>query len=285
MLSFAFPGGNVVSAGRVLFKTGVNVMGHQESYQHNEAYAEFLSGWDIHFYSKYIDTLTAGVVSRQDSSAAARRVLDAGCGVGQVVLKLKERGFSAYGVDVSESNIARASKHSPECVVYDGHHLPFEDGFFDAAGALNVLEHVEEPEEFLRELVRVVKPGGRLVVSSPNFLRVLGFRDYHPRMRGIGNKLHNWQCLRQLRRQIRRDPDSVRFERMPPIVKEPFTPDDDAIVVTNPLLIRFFLERYGCRVGSVVCTDRYVNPLAEFCLNATPLRYVMFNGFVTATKL
>ncbi|MBO4796129.1 MAG: hypothetical protein J5553_01970, partial [Verrucomicrobia bacterium] len=95
----------------------------------------------------------------------------------------------------------------------------------------------------------------------------------------------NWQSLCQLRRQIRKDPDSVRFERMPPIVKEPFTPDDDAIVVTNPLLIRFFLERYGCRVGSVICTDRYVNPLAEFCLNATPLRYVMFNGFVTATKL
>ena len=76
MLSFAFPGGNVVSAGRVLFKTGVNVMGHQESYQHNEAYAEFLSGWDIHFYSKYIDTLAAGVTYRQDSSAAARRVLE-----------------------------------------------------------------------------------------------------------------------------------------------------------------------------------------------------------------
>ena len=59
-------------------------MGHQESYQHNEAYAEFLSGWDIHFYSKYIDTLAAGASSRPGASASDGRVLDVGCGVGQV---------------------------------------------------------------------------------------------------------------------------------------------------------------------------------------------------------
>lgn len=260
-------------------------MGHQETYKENEDYAEFLAQWDIQFYSKYIDTLSGMASPRsQPVFAPSSRILDVGCGVGQVVLKLKERGFSAHGVDVSEANIARASSHSPECIIYDGRRLPFEDNFFDSVGSLNVLEHVEEPENFLKELVRVTKPGGSLTVSSPNFLRVLGFRDYHPRMRGVRNKLRNWKSLTKIRRDIKKNLATVRFERMPPIVKDIFSPDDDAIVVTNPLQMKFFLESYGCQVKSVVCTDRYVHPFVDWCLNLTPLRYLMFNSFIAAFK-
>ena len=215
-------------------------MGHQETYRHNEAYAEFLANWDAGFYAKYADTL------KPDTPAA--RVLDVGCGVGQVVARLTEAGFEAHGVDVSEPNIERAKQFSDRCQFYDGKMLPFPDKHFASAGALNVLEHVEEPEGFIAELVRVVQTGGRIVLSSPNFLRVLGFRDYHPRMRGLARKWRNWQRLLAKRRQMRTTPDSVRFDRMTPIVKEPFMPDDDAIVATNPLEMKFFLERAGCKV-------------------------------------
>ena len=71
---------------------------------------------------------------------------------------------------------------------------------------------------------------------------------------------------------------------MTPIVKEPFTPDDDAIVATNSLEIRFFLERNGCTVERVECTDRYVANPINFALNLTPTRYAMFNAFVVARK-
>jgi len=253
-------------------------MSHQDSYyKQNEAYAAFLAGWDAGFYAKYADTL------KPDRAGA--RVLDVGCGVGQVVARLNEAGFEAYGVDVSEPNIERAKKHCPRCQVYDGKQLPFADGFFSSAGALNVLEHVDEPEDFIRELVRVVEPGGKVVLSSPNFFRVLGLRDYHPRMRGLGNKLRNWKRLRQKRSQMARDPASVRFDRMQPIVKEPFTPDDDAVVATNSLEMKFFLERAGCKVEQVACTDRYVAKPVDLLLNLGPWRYGMFNAFLVAKKL
>ncbi|NJO56675.1 MAG: methyltransferase domain-containing protein [Rhodospirillales bacterium] len=212
------------------------------------------------------------------------RVLDVGCGAGQVVGKLTEAGYEAYGVDVSEPNIARAREFSERCQSYDGKRLPFPDGHFAAVGALNVLEHVEEPEAFITELVRVTKASGRVVISSPNFFRAIGYRDYHPKMRGLGNKLANWKRLREKRRQMNSTPDQVRFDRMTPIVKEPFTPDDDAIVATNGLEMKFFLERNGCSVEKVECTDRYVTfPIGQL-LNLTPLRYLMFNAFVVATK-
>jgi SAM-dependent methyltransferase len=251
-------------------------MSHQETYRHNEAYAEFLANWDAAFYAKYADAL------RPEKPGA--RVLDVGCGVGQVVARLAEAGFEAFGVDVSEPNIARARRFSERCQLYDGRRLPFPDAYFAGVGALNVLEHVEEPEAFITELVRVAAPNGRVIVSSPNFFRVLGFCDYHPKMRGLSNKWCNWRRLQEKRRLLKTKPDSARFDRMAPIVKEPFTPDDDAIVATNALEIAFFLERAGCAIESASCTDRYVAKPVDLILNLTPLRYLMFNAFVVARR-
>ena len=252
-------------------------MSHQESYRHNAEYAAFLAGWDAGFYAKYADTLRP--------VSAGARVLDVGCGVGQVVARLKEAGYEAHGVDVSEPNIERARVFSDRCQLYDGKRLPFPDQFFGKVGALNVLEHVEEPEAFIQEMVRVTQIGGSVVLSSPNFFRALGFRDYHPRMRGVENKWRNWRRLLQKRRQMETAPLTVRFDRMAPIVKEPFTPDDDAIVATNPLEMKFFLERCGCRVESVACTDRYVSKPIDLLLNLTPARYLMFNAFLVASRV
>ena len=251
-------------------------MSHQQTYQNNQAYAEFLSGWDEGFYAKYADTLKP--------ARPGARVLDIGCGVGQVVNRLTQAGYESYGVDVSQPNLERARKISERCQLYDGKQLPFPDNHFTSAGALNVLEHVDEPEAFIRELARVVEPGGRVLLSSPNFLRVLGFRDYHPHMRGLANKWRNWQRLREKRRLMKTAPQSVRFDRMTPIVKTPFTADDDAIIATNGVEMAFFLERAGCTVESVSCTDRYVAKPIDFLLNLTPLRFLMFNAFVVARR-
>jgi len=253
-------------------------MGHQDTYyKQNEAYAEFLAGWDAGFYAKYADTLKP----RQPGE----RALDVGCGVGQVVARLTEAGFEAHGVDVSAPNIERARKFSERCQLYDGRTLPFPDQDFASVGALNVLEHVDAPEAFIAELVRVTRIGGRIVLSSPNFFRVLGFRDYHPRMRGLGRKWRNWHRLLEKWREMKHSPDAVRFDKMQPIVKEPFRPDDDAIVATNALEMKFFLERAGCEILSVSCTDRYVAPPVDFLLNLLPTRYLMFNAFLVARRL
>jgi SAM-dependent methyltransferase len=248
----------------------------QEYYRHNEEYAKFLANWDANFYAKYADTLQPDV--------SGGRALDVGCGAGQVVGRLKEAGFEAWGVDVSEPSIARARKFSERCLLYDGKTLPFPENHFDSVGALNVLEHVDEPEAFIKEVVRVTKPGGKIVISSPNFYRVAGFRDYHPRMRGLANKWRNFQRLQQKRIQMRSAPADVRFDHMTPIVKQPFTPDDDAIIATNPLEIAFFLKQNNCRITTVACTDRYVFKPLDLLLNLTPLRYGMFSGFVVARK-
>lgn len=252
------------------------ISSHLNSVRNDATYSDILAGWDSRFYEKFTRTI------QPDTPGGT--VLDIGCGVGQVVERLNRAGFVAHGVDVAEANIRRAQRLCNRCILYDGGRLPFADNTFAATGALNVLEHVEDPELFISEAVRVTRPGGKIVLSSPNFLRFLGFRDYHPRMRGLSSKFRNARGLLRRRSQMRLEPDKVRFERMQPIIKEPFTPDDDAIVATNALDMEFFLTRNRCQVISSECTDRDVNSLIRILLNATPLRYGLFNAFVVALK-
>ena len=195
-------------------------------------------------------------------------MLDVGCGVGQVVEALNQSGVHALGVDISHPNIDRALARGVTCQCYNGKRLPFEDGHFTAVGAFNVLEHVDDPSGFLDELVRVTRPGGVVVVSSPNFFRCIGFRDYHPRMRGWGNKWRNFLRLMQKRRQLKGPQSGWCFDKMKPIEREPFSPDDDAVVATNPMEISAFLEHAGCTIVSIACTDRPVAKWLDLCLNA-----------------
>ena len=61
-------------------------MSHQDTYTHNEEYAEFLANWNTNFYAKYADALKP--------ARLGARVLDAGCGVGQVVARLARKNHT-----------------------------------------------------------------------------------------------------------------------------------------------------------------------------------------------
>jgi ubiquinone/menaquinone biosynthesis C-methylase UbiE len=107
------------------------------------------------------------------------RVLDVGCGTGASVIDLKKifgRGADVVGVDVVRLQIDLAKdkikKHGVYAQVdwYDGFHLPFPDNSFDAVYTSDVLGHVENVSLWLRELNRVLKPGGTLAMFSESKL-------------------------------------------------------------------------------------------------------------------
>jgi len=222
------------------------------------------------FYGKYVRGLC-------DGASAGAAILDVGCGAGQVVEALTTRRFAARGIDVAPGEAAN-------CEPYDGRTIPFPDASFDAVGAFNVLEHVEEPVAFLDEMRRVLKPGGRMVVSSPNFLRVLGWRDYHPRMAGVGQKLRNLRTLLEHVQLYRQERSMIHFEPMAPIFRDEPRPDDDATVATSALDLRHYFAVRGFTEIRVSCVDRPVPWALEVVLDLTPLRYLMLNAFVTARK-
>ena len=102
------------------------------------------------------------------SSFSFERILDVGCGDGNFT-KLMARACKAkevYGIDISEEALRIAMKNGIICrkIDVDEEDFPFEDNFFDAVTALELIEHLYDPDHFLDEVRRVLKLGGIFVL-------------------------------------------------------------------------------------------------------------------------
>lgn len=98
------------------------------------------------------------------------RCLDLGCGDGGTSgVFLQGAGYEYVGADISETAVAAARGKGLEAVtIRDASSLPFSAGEFDAVVCFEVIEHLFDIESTLREVRRVLKPGGVLVLSTPN---------------------------------------------------------------------------------------------------------------------
>ena len=96
------------------------------------------------------------------------RLLDAGCGAGLVALLATLRGATVAALDASAALLAIARERLPGAVVCEGdlEALPYPDGAFDAVVAVNSVIYAADPAAALRELARVTRPGGRVVVTD-----------------------------------------------------------------------------------------------------------------------
>jgi SAM-dependent methyltransferase len=101
-------------------------------------------------------------------SAAQPRVLDAGCATGALLEKLRDRGWDTTGVEISP-----AAEYARKKRALDVRSLPLEENRFPGAGfdmvlASHLIEHLNDPLSFVREVYRILAPGGYFIVTTPN---------------------------------------------------------------------------------------------------------------------
>lgn len=96
-------------------------------------------------------------------------VLIDGCGVGMYASQIRRRFTHAVeAFDIEPERVAEARVDTPHAVVAAAEALPYPDSLFDTVLSHEVLEHVRDDRAAVREMVRVLKPGGRVVIFAPN---------------------------------------------------------------------------------------------------------------------
>ena len=105
------------------------------------------------------------------------RILDVGCGTGANLVRLSDFG-DAEGVDISPDALKFCRERGLNNVKLGAAEtLPYEDGEFDLVTAFDVVEHMDDDVAGLREMRRVLRPGGRVLLFVPTFMFLWGVQD------------------------------------------------------------------------------------------------------------
>lgn len=135
---------------------------------------------------------------------ARARILDAGCGSGRNMIELARHG-TVTGIELSHTSVALARERGVgEVIEGSVLEMPFEAGSFELAASLDVIEHLEDDIGALRELRRVVAPGGSLLVTVPAYQWLWSghdevnhhFRRYTRRSLQRAGEQAGWQQVR-----------------------------------------------------------------------------------------
>ena len=149
------------------------------------------SGMERSFYKNYFKTekehwlmVVRRMIARDNLKAYVAKkpkeakVLDFGCGSGLFVTELEEHGYQAYGLDISEEAVKFGILQGRKNLdVIDAHKINFPDNTFDAIFGMAVLEHLEDESWALKEIERVLKPGGAVILMVPAYMFLWGVQD------------------------------------------------------------------------------------------------------------
>jgi ubiquinone/menaquinone biosynthesis C-methylase UbiE len=140
------------------------------TYAHTNPYKRFF------YHARY------GAVCRALRPRTGERILDIGCGPGYYLAGIARAGGVPVGVDIAPNYVRQARDYVSEALsgsvsqhmaAADAKHLPFADATFDAVLMTEVLEHLTDYPRSLEEIVRVLKPDGRAVITTPSRLSPL----------------------------------------------------------------------------------------------------------------
>src|SRR4051812_45642709 len=156
---------------RESFLPSLSQKGHQRTIRremldaHNEQIRRIYAKTVFRYGSVQPDDIQLLHILEQIPQDKGARILDAGCGNGRYALALAERGYrNIVGIDLFDPGDAAGGAFQYVKASLD--RIPAQDGEFDFIYSNSVIYHLESPAAGIRELARVLKPGGRLVMSA-----------------------------------------------------------------------------------------------------------------------
>ena len=212
------------------------------------------------YYQRYVSFLTAVCPPGKDT-----RLLDVGCGNGWSSSLLAKCGYNVIGADLNAEAFLPAP--GPRLAYRQASMLemPFAGASFDIVTAYQTLEHIPDPKQGLREMLRVCRPGGYVCVVGPNLLGIASVfqsarhalrtrcwrrtpeTPRHPFGDTIPETLAHIPLVpaRLLGKALS---SKVQFTMRVPDTRPPFHGDNDACYLCNPLDLARFFRASGCHI-------------------------------------
>src|SRR3989344_1478211 len=125
------------------------------------------------FEGRQVNRLQVNFIRKELRKISAKKILEAGCGTGRMLLPLAEE-FECHGIDPAKNMLeqikANAKKHSIKVNVKKGdiEKIPYKSNTFDAVFTVHVLMHLPRHDKAFKEMLRVVKSGGIVIMDFPN---------------------------------------------------------------------------------------------------------------------
>ncbi len=148
-------------------------------------------------------------------------VLDVACGTGDMVLELKKHGCTVTGIDLSEEMLSIAkTKASATYIFGDAEHLPFPNETFNAVTCAFGVRNFVHLEQGLKEMLRVLKPGGRMVIlelATPDCALIKPFYNLYTKhfITWLGQRLaNNRDAYTYLTESIKHFPKGSEFLKL-----------------------------------------------------------------------
>ncbi len=190
-------------------------------------------------------------------------VLDLGCGTGASAALFSERGYRVVGADISALFLAPSGQGTPSgagFVAADALALPFASASFDAVSSAALIEHLPDVALALREMLRVLRAGGLLLILAPNpcsltmpagdLVRLLQGKSGRPFFAETRSQAAKW-FLRNVALNARKLlATEASFRYVEPNLSVGSGGDHDMVYYASPIDIRRFLKRNGTRIVS-----------------------------------
>lgn len=140
------------------------LIAHYEGYGRND----YLSPITIKRYNEILDEF--------EKYRKTNRIIDVGCGIGYFLEVAKERGWEVYGTEYTDQaiEICEGKNISMEQGALDPNNYPSE--YFDIITSFEVLEHINNPQEELASFYKILRKGGLVYFTTPNFNSLLRYR-------------------------------------------------------------------------------------------------------------
>ncbi len=143
-----------------------------KSFENREVFNKWASSYDFPLFQWWMKKFHKPVLDKIDFSKKPK-ILDISCGTGELLTSISKKGTAdLYGVDIAERMLSEAGKKLPDSAKLkkaDVHLLPFPNNTFDYVMSTEAFHHYYNQPLALKEMVRVTKPGGKVIVVDINF--------------------------------------------------------------------------------------------------------------------